>query len=61
MMVVDFVKDELDQIYMVDVNGFRVSEFEKVARFTMMSEDERLMKEKESLDIQNKANNTVLC
>ena len=40
-IVVDFLKDERDTIFMVDVNGFRVSEYEKVARLMSLTEEEQ--------------------
>jgi hypothetical protein len=39
LIVIDFVKDEREQIFMVDVNGFRVSEYQKIRSLMTLSED----------------------
>lgn len=58
-IAIDFTKDDRDVIYFLDVNGFSVSEFEKVSRLALLSDDEQEMRRLESRDILDKANNTV--
>jgi hypothetical protein len=60
-IAIDFIKDERDIIYFVDVNGFKVFEFEKVCRLALLSDEQVMMKRVESQDIFDKANNTVQC
>ena len=39
MIAVDFIKDERDMIYFVDVNGFKVADYNKICRLALMNED----------------------
>ena len=47
-IAIDFIKDERDIIYFVDVNGFKVFEFEKVSRLALLSDEQVMMKRVES-------------
>ncbi len=38
-IAIDFVKDERDIIYFIDVNGFKIFEFEKISRLALLSDD----------------------
>lgn len=58
-IAIDFIKDERDVIYFLDVNGFKVFEHAKISKLALLSEDQWLMKKQESKDIFDKANNTV--
>jgi hypothetical protein len=60
-IAIDFIKDERDVIYFVDVNGFRVFEYEKISHLSLLSEDQVMARKIESQDIFDKANNTVSC
>jgi hypothetical protein len=41
---IDFIKDEKEAIYFLDVGGFRVTEYEKISKLALLSEDEVYMK-----------------
>lgn len=60
-IALDFIKDERDVIYFTDVNGFKIQDYERIYRLTLMSDDEQTAKKNESKDIYDKANNTVQC
>ena len=48
-------------IYFLDVNGFRVLEYEKVSRITMLTDVQVAERAKEEKGIYDRANNTVQC
>lgn len=39
LIAIDFMKDEHDVIYFVDVNGFKVAEYEKFTKLKLLSDD----------------------
>ena len=47
-IAIDFIKDEREVIYFLDVNGFKVFEFEKVSRLSLLSEEQVMMRKVES-------------
>lgn len=47
-IAIDFIKDERDVIYLTDVNGFKVFEYEKVNELALLGDDKLEQKRIES-------------
>jgi hypothetical protein len=39
-IAIDFIKDERDVIYMTNVDGFKVFEYERISQLSLLNEDQ---------------------